>query len=287
LRGDAARTAKTGGRIVNLTKSLEAFWSGQYGESDHESQLKPNVYLGRYLVMASVAAHSIAVYDIDTDKVARIVTDIPQAGLLSEVALSVDARHIVQVNSDGQYFVYHVGTGKRVLAGRMVDEEIIAYTPKGYYWSTYEGAHFVEFQFPGLPGVYPFQQFASVLSRPDIIKAALQEGANTPPPARLTPPPRLDIALLPSQSDTALHMHVAARGTVPLKRVSFYADGQPIYEHNLSGNAVSHDFIVPGAAEAHWLTAQMIDSNGLAASVDPARTFQTLDARAACGTRRQ
>jgi hypothetical protein len=266
FEGDAAHTAKTGGRIVNLTKSLEAFWSGQYGESEHESQLKPNVYLDRYLVMASVAARSIAVYDLDTDKVARIVTDIPQAGLLSEVVLSVDARHIVQVNSDGQYFIYHVATGKRVLAGRMVDEEIIAYTPEGYYWSTYEGAHFVEFQFPGLPGVYPFQQFASVLSRPDIIKAALLEGAEAAPPARLTPPPRLDIALLPTQSDSVLRMHISARGTMPLKRVSFYADGQPIFEHNLSGNAVSQEFILPGAAEAHWLTAQVVDSNGLASA---------------------
>jgi hypothetical protein len=125
---------------------------------------------------------------------------------------------VIQVNSDGQYFVYHVGTAKRVLAGRMVDEEIIAYTPEGYYWSTYEGAHFVEFQFPGLPGVYPFQQFASVLNRPDIIKATLVEGTDAPPAVRLTPPPRLEIALQPSQSPTALRVHAEARGTVPLNR---------------------------------------------------------------------
>ena len=145
----------------------------------------------------------------------------------------------------------------------MVDEEIIAYTPEGYYWSTYEGAHFVEFQFPGLPGVYPFQQFASVLNRPDIIKAALVEGAGAPPVVRLTPPPRLEIALQPSQSPDALRVHAEARGTVPLKRVSFYADGQPIYERDVTGTAFSEDFTISGAVEARWLTAQVIDGDGL------------------------
>ena len=216
--------------------------------------------------MASVAARTIAVYDLEDGSASRIVTDIPQAGLLTAAILSADARHVIQINSDGQYFVYRVATGKQVLAGRMVDEEIIAYTPDGYYWSTYEGAHFVEFQFPGLPGVYPFQQFASVLNRPDVIKAALTEGAAPPPAVRLIPPPRLELALRSDQSASPLRVHFEARSTVPLKRVNFYADGQPIYELDVTGSVLSKDIAIPRAADARWLTAQAIDSNGLASA---------------------
>ena len=262
FEGDAGG-AKTGGRIVNLSSTLEPFWSGQYGESDHESQLKPNVYLERYLVTASVAARSIAVYDLETDKVLRIINDIPQAGLLSSAILSADARHVVQVNSDGQYFIYQIATGKRVLSGRMVDEEIIAYTPEGYYWSTYEGAHFVEFQFPGLPGAYPFQQFASVLDRPEFIRGALMEGTSPPPAVVLTPPPRLDFAVTGQQRAGALRVHIEARGTAPLKRVNFYADGQRIYERDIGGHTVAEDLTIPRSVGARWLTAQAIDSRGL------------------------
>jgi Caspase domain len=89
------------------------------------------------------------------------------------------------------------------------------------------------------------------------------EGAAAAPAVRLTPPPRLDIALLPSQSPMSLRVHAEARGTVPLKRISFYADGQPIYERDVTGTAFSEDLTIPGAVEARWLTAQAIDSNGL------------------------
>jgi Caspase domain len=263
LEGDAPVGPKTGGRDVNLGQSLDDFWVGQHGATDHQSQLKPNIYLDRYLVMASVAARNIAIYDLETDKVLRILKDVPQPDLISGVVLSDDARHLIQVCSDGQYFIFEVASGRQVLGGRMVDDEIIAYTPQGYYWSTYEGAHFVELRFPGLPGVFPFEQFASVLDRPDIIKASLKEGAGDPPAPKLWPPPRLDMTLIASTTDKTFHVHVSARGAIPLKRLSFYADGQRIYDFGVTSNTLDQDFAVPSKIEARWFTAQVIDANGL------------------------
>jgi hypothetical protein len=263
LEGSATGVPKTKGSVVDLSDPLEPFWSGQYGATEHESRLKPELYLDRYIVMASVAAQTIAVYDLETNKVMRIFSDIPQADLLSSAILSIDTRHLIQVNNDGQYFVHEIASGQIVLSGRMVDDEIISYTPAGYYWSSYEGAHFVQFQFPGLPGVYPFQQFASVLNRPDYIRAALKEGATGEPLApKLSPPPWLDISLAPTNT-AQLRVHATARGTLPLKRLSFYADGQRIYDRDVTGTVLEQDLSVPNAIEARWLTAQVIDSNGL------------------------
>ena len=76
-----------------------------------------------------------------------------------------------------------------------VDGEIILYTPEAYYASSYEGAHFVQLRFPGLPGLYSFHQFASVLNRPDIIEARLA-GASDAPPPRLVPPPVVEARLV-------------------------------------------------------------------------------------------
>ena len=124
-----------------------------------------------------------------------IIKDVPQADLIEDVVLTSDAAHVIQINSDGQFFIHQLASGRVVLSGRLVDDEIIAYTPEGYYWSSYEGAHFVQLRFSGLPGLYPFQQFASILNRPDIVRAQLHPGAPTPPSPKLVPPPTLELAL--------------------------------------------------------------------------------------------
>ena len=89
------------------------------------------MYLDRYLVSGSVAASSIAVYDLDRDKAVTILKDVPQADLMDDVVLSRDAEHVVQINSDGQFFIHDIGSGRIALLGRVVDDEIIVlvYTP--------------------------------------------------------------------------------------------------------------------------------------------------------------
>ena len=236
FEGDAKGEPRKGGRIVDLTKPLENFWSGAYGGSDHQTQLKAQVYLDRYLVAASVAGKTIAVYDLKIEKVLVILKDVPQADLIEDVVLTSDAAHIIQINSDGQFFIHELASGHVVLSGRLVDDEIIVYTSEGYYWASYEGAHFVQLHFPGLPGLYPFQQFASILNRPDIVTAQLHPGATTPPSPKLVPPPTLELALAKGVvDDREVHLDVLSRSSVPLARLRVYADGHLIEDTALSG----------------------------------------------------
>ena len=260
------------GRIIDLSKPLETFWAGEYGATQHESRVKPQIYLDRYLVMASVAAKSIAVYDLDAGKVVRIFNDVAQADLIADIVLSGDGRHVVQENTDGQFFVHEIATGRTPLSGRVVDDEIIAYTPEGYYWSSYEGAHFVQLKFPGLPGVFPFQQFAGVLDRPDIIKAQLAPQAVPAAAPQLAPPPTLDLSLASPASGDGINLRILARGTAPLAHLRIYADGQPLRDITLTtGLVAAQDVVVPEVSGARWLTAQVSDVNGLVSKPDAIR----------------
>jgi hypothetical protein len=112
LEGDAKGQPRKGGRIVDLTKPLANFWSGAYGATDQQTQLKPQIYFDRYLVAASVAGKSIATYDLKTDKVLAILKDVPQADLIEDVVLTSDAEHVMQINSDGQFFIHELSSGR-------------------------------------------------------------------------------------------------------------------------------------------------------------------------------
>ncbi len=77
-----------------------------------------------------------------------------QAGLLTDLRLSVDGRHLVQLNSDGRLFVYSMVDGTRVLMGADVDDEIVFVTDTGLYDATYEGAQAVQVRFAGTKGLH-------------------------------------------------------------------------------------------------------------------------------------
>ena len=263
LIGDVPGSAKTGAKIIDLTKPLETFWAGQYGATDHQTQIKAQVYLDRYLVLASVAASTIAVFDLDTNMPLGIIGDIPQADLLANVMLTADARNVIQVNSDGQFFNIEIASSRVAVSGRIVDDEIIAYTPEGYYWSSYEGAHFVQLRFPGLPGVFPFQQFAHVLDRPEVIQAQLKAGAKAAARPVLSPPPSLELAVVTPAKPGALNLRLTARASSPLAHARIFADGQLLSDLEMSGTEATQTVTVPAANGARWLTAQVSDSDGL------------------------
>lgn len=264
------------GSVSDLTERLAPFWAGAYGISDHQTQLKPHVYLDRYLVAGSVAQKTIVVLDLQTKQVLALFKDAPQADLMEHVELSLDGRHVVQFNSDGQFFIHEVEIARLALAGRSVDDETIAYTPEGYYWSSYEGAHFVQLRFPGLPGLYPFQQFAAVLDRPAVIKEALNAaGAPLPPPA-MAPPPVLTVERNGETArDGLVELRFEARATAPLASLSIYADARLIEQMPLSGLTASKTLRLPGLGNARWLTVQVADASGFVSIPQALRLEQT------------
>ena len=169
----------------------------------------------------------------------------PQPGLLANVTLSEDARHVIQLNKDGQFFIHEIASGHTPLTGRVVDDEIIVYTREGYYWSSYEGAHFVQLRFPGLPCVFPLKQFAHVLEHPEIIKGQIASAVQPPIRPKLSPPPDLSVALARAEAGRRPKIFITARGTTPLQRLKLYADGQLVSDVGLDGLSIAQDVEIP------------------------------------------
>jgi hypothetical protein len=253
---------KAAGRVINLSKALEGFWGGQYGSTAQQTHLKPQLFLGRYLVVASVASRNIGIYDIKSGQKVAMIAGMPQADLLEDVLLSVDGRHAIQLNSDGQFFLHEIAAGRMALSGRYVDGEIILYTPEAYYWSSYEGAHFVQLRFPGLPGLYSFQQFSAVLNRPEVIKARLA-GASPATPPRLVPPPVVEARLVDEPAGGGRRVQVQARSGEGLARLRLYEDGLLIGDRSMSGSQFAGEIALPPTGNARWVTAQATDKGGL------------------------
>ena len=171
-------------------------------------------------------------------------------------------RHIVQINSDGQFYLHNIATKTLALAGRYVDGEIILYTPAGYYRSSYEGAHFVQLRFPGAPELASFRQFDALLNRPDLVESQLSEKPPLLPEPQLEPPPSLDIALAVEQGqEIQILARAHARGG--LERLRFYFDGLLVKDKPLTGNLYEGFVSLPRSAHARWLTALVADRKGV------------------------
>lgn len=258
---DGSRRADTS--IIYLSHVLSGFWNGNYGSTEHQTRIKPRLFRNGYLVTASVVSGNIAVYDIKTGQAKPLITNVPQRDLIQDVWLSADARFVIQVNSDGQLFLYEVASGQQVLGGRYIDNEILIYTPEGYYWSSYEGAHYVQLRFPGLPGLFTFQQFASVLSSESIIRARLGNAAFAAPPPVLTPPPSLEIRMRErTGAGSEGVVRVRAQSSNGLARIRFFYDGQPARDVPVSGQEFEDEITVPRVPNARWLTAIAVDTKG-------------------------
>ena len=259
---------KAAGRVTNLSKALEGLWEGQYGTTAQQTRLKPQLFFGRYLVVASVASR--------LDR--RLRRQGGQEGGVDPQACRKPTcwrtycspsigRHFVQLNRDGQFFLHEIATGRMALSGRYVDGEIILYTPEGYYWSSYEGAHFVQLRFPGLPGLYSFQQFAAVLTVPSSSRPGSRARA-PPTPPRLVPPPVVEARLLQAASADGGGRRVAvqARSGDGLARLRLYEDGRLIADKGVSGQAFDGEIAVPPGGSARWLTVLGTDKGGLVSS---------------------
>lgn len=77
-------------------------------DSNERTELKTQLVLGRYLVMGSITDKTIVLYDIQTSRVLTTLKTVPQTNLMEDVRLSADAKTVLQINSDGQFFLYDV-----------------------------------------------------------------------------------------------------------------------------------------------------------------------------------
>lgn len=215
------------------------------------------------IIVASRFGQSAAVIDVETAEREGVVISLASSDLLKELRRTVDGKHLVQLNTDGRFFLYRITDGMRILHGASVDDEIIIMSDDGLYDTTYEGAHAIQVRFGGMPGLFSFHQFESVLRRPDLANAIL-EGRDVPPrPAALPVPPRVKLTLDATPKNGQRAGTVFATSDQALKEVRLYADGRLIRTIKAEGVHFETAVDVPDAGGGRWVTAVAVDANDL------------------------
>ncbi len=222
------------------------------------------VVAGRYLLASGHWLHDAdrwgLVYDLQKNKTLYLNGYLPNATATKSLSITDDGRIFVVTTGNGQIYFYDTVSGKQVLSGSYVDDELVIYDQNGYYMATYEGSQFVFLKFPGAPGYLSFKQFAKALQRPEIVKAVFSGKVASEAPD-LAPPPRLSFSASnawPGQ----LRMSISATGVRELAKLRLFADGQPWTEMPMNGQNYSLDETAAMPAQARWLTAVAMDAAG-------------------------
>lgn len=181
---------------------------------------------------------------------------------VAEIALSDDGGHLVQINADGRFFVHAIGSGATVLAGRFVDDEVVAYGAGYRFEATPEGARHVHLKFPGDRNLYELAQFGGVLAAPGLVEETLR-GRTRPAAAPPGIPPRLSLRARAGATGEAI-LEASATGEADLARLTLFRDGRPVEAVPLTGREATVERRVTLSPETRAVSARVLDARGLA-----------------------
>ena len=114
-----------------------------------------------------------------------------------------DLKTLTKLDKDGAFQVIALKSAQRdkdghlrqdstkadiLLSGRIVDDEVVVWTPSGQFNSTPEGASHVALRFPGRSGEYTLDQFHKLFHANDLLKRALAGEDSRPPVVKDFPP---------------------------------------------------------------------------------------------------
>lgn len=222
---------------------------------------------GRYLIATGTWTSEdrrwLLLVDLSTDQILLFNREIPDASSALEFALTRDGRTIVQSSTNGRLVFHDVATGRIVLRGFDIDDELIAYNRHGYYDASPEGAHFIYLKFPGLPGYNSFHQFARTLNRPDLVRAALNGKADGIDP-RVTPPPTVSLTteVAGAGNDRRARLRLSGTSAVGLEKIRIFIDGRLTREVPVDGRSAVTEATVVLLPESRWITAVAVDTSG-------------------------
>ncbi|MBY0297359.1 MAG: caspase family protein [Methylobacterium sp.] len=217
----------------------------------------------RYLVLTSREGQAFAVYDLQTEAVVAKRFDLSRGPQLRRILLTASRDHAVQINQDGTFFVYRLAGGAQVLAGRIVDDEVVAAAPDGRFDATAEGAEMVRLRFPGQRGEHALAQFAAQLRVPGLVASVLS-GRPPRPAGSLAVPPSLAATL--ARAGDEVRLTARAEGSAPVRTIQVYEDGLLTRQepYPASGGTIEARFApLPGT---RWVSLLAVDETGLASA---------------------
>src|SRR5262249_24855573 len=86
--------------------------------------------------ISAPATDMIAMVDTDNFNIAPLMFRSRDVTERSEVRISSDERHLLQLNPDGKFYIFSTHELEPILSGVYIDDEVIVYTPAGFYDGT-------------------------------------------------------------------------------------------------------------------------------------------------------
>ncbi len=183
-----------------------------------------------------------------------------RSSLTVDVRLTEDRNHIVQINSDGSFFVHALDSAAQILEGRYLDDEIVVWMPDLRFDATAEGAHYISARFPGNLGQYTFQQLAARLQVDGLVDRLLSGGETFETP-QIGVPPRLSAEV--EMFDSArVAGSVAIEAFAAVREVRVFQDGV-LTDTIAVGSQARASFDVPRLAGARWISFVAVDELGM------------------------
>jgi len=221
---------------------------------------------------------SLAVYHTSRRQMLFSIEEIAEFASVATIAMTVDGRHIVQINDNGRFFLYETETGAPALAGRYLDDEVAVYGDDLRFDATPEGASHVHLKFPGDRNLYQLAQFEQTLRTQSMAASRLSGDQNVIEAAVISPPPA--ISLVPAQPrQTASAVRIDASSAAGLQEINIYRDGRVVETIPVHGQNVSIERELKLHSETRWLAARATDLSGTqsAAAILPVAAAQSTD----------
>ncbi|MFD0914789.1 caspase family protein [Pseudahrensia aquimaris] len=190
---------------------------------------------------------------------------LPDGDLLMEAWLTSDAKHIVQLNRDGNFYIHVVNKvlSPNILSGRLVDDEIAVWNRDYAYEATAEAATLIDLRFPGRSRQYSLDRFGAALRVKGLTHATLQGQPQTdlPSAAVLPIPPSLDGKIVLQHQGTV--MAELTFDQVRTRWIDVFQDGvrtDRLEAAEISGRRIFFERL----KDARIATIVASDANGLA-----------------------
>ena len=193
--------------------------------------------LNRYLIIWPRGYSTAAIVDADERKLISVLDGLPSPDVTERMSLSRDLKTLLKLDKDGGFQVIALRPAQKdaeghltrdstkvnvLLSGRVVDDEVVVWTPSGQFDSTLEGASHVALRFPGRSGEYTLDQFHKLFHENDLLKRALAGEAFKPPAVKTFPP---SIAVKPAFAADSIAAKIEILGGDPVDEIRIYQDG--------------------------------------------------------------
>lgn len=214
-----------------------------------------------FIVSISTGKGAIALIDRQSGAFAWIGQGLPNGDLLLDAWLTADHQHVIQLNTDGGFYVHSLDKEMgAVLSGRIVDDEIAVWTRDFHYDATAEAASLIDLKFPGYPAQFSLDRFGPAQRVSGLAQSVLgKTWISEQTPAIITLPPSLSgtIAMDGSGAITTDLKFDAAQVT----KIAVFQDGQ--LSQSFTGEELSGRIRFERLKDARWISLVASTQDGL------------------------